>query len=308
MAKGRERTRRRRPLKPSEESIRDLVVFADTHSACYGGLCPPEGFTLDNGDGEHEPGHYTPTYTQRYMHSYFRDCWKTHVPAITCGRPLFVVHDGDIVDGDHHGTVRTITRNSATQQKIAVNLLRPVMEHRQVDGRMWIVRGTEAHAGHEGCSEESIGRALGVRAFGDPPNEIYTRWRLRKKLLGGKYTVDLQHHITPAGSTQARGNAMSAEMTESMVSAATWPEHYQADDVIVRAHGHTCDVRERPWHKGMRYGVTLPAWQAFTPFVRKASRIGRVGVPEIGMVVITAQDDGVKVTPLVAPLFQPEAE
>ena len=55
---------------------------------------------------------------------------------------IITVFNGDLNDGDHHDTPQIISRNEATQLKIAVEATKPLVE---LSDKVFVVRGTEVH-------------------------------------------------------------------------------------------------------------------------------------------------------------------
>ena len=130
-------------------TIRNIVVISDTHCGCRVGLCHKDGAALDDG------GRYAPSRLQRKVFGMWEEFWGERVPRAVKREPFIVVHNGDAIDGVHHGSTTQISHNILDQVGLAENLLRPIVE--KCEGRYYHIRGTEAHVGKSGTHE--IGRA-----------------------------------------------------------------------------------------------------------------------------------------------------
>jgi hypothetical protein len=73
-----------------------------------------------------------------------------------------VLSNGDLVDGDHHGTPQIITRDPAVQFWVAKAAFAPVLTLNPDEAV--IVRGTETHVGKGASAEESFARWLRSRS------------------------------------------------------------------------------------------------------------------------------------------------
>jgi hypothetical protein len=133
---------------------RDVVaVISDTHIGSTVGLCPPT-VALDDG------GQYLANPAQRWLWERWEIFWlAANGTKPRGGGKRWAIHLGDVTEGDHHNTSQIITRNRATQMGLAIEVLEPVA--RWAD-RLFIVRGTAAHASEAGAMEEAffIGAAV----------------------------------------------------------------------------------------------------------------------------------------------------
>ena len=130
--------------------INNLVIIADTHFACKLALCPPT-VTLDEGG----------TYHISRFQEAILECWNSFhdewVPRVTRCEPFILVLNGDGIDHRHHGATTLITNNLADQQKIAYEMLKPVVDKAEV---YYHIRGTEAHSGPSGEEEEKLAKSF----------------------------------------------------------------------------------------------------------------------------------------------------
>lgn len=219
---------------------------------------------------------YRPSALQRKIYAYWREFWDEFVPEATRGEPYAIVHNGDAIDGVHHGSTSQISHNLVDQSNIAFRLLEPLVELAQ--GRYYHIRGTEAHVGQSGVEEERLARRLG--AIPDTDGK-YARWDLRKRV--GKGMVHLLHHVGATGSVAYEATAVHKELVETILHAALWNQ--TIPDMIVRSHRHRLMKTEIPSWRGRSVAIVTPCWQAKTPFVWKIPG-GRLSTPQFGGIVI----------------------
>jgi UDP-2,3-diacylglucosamine pyrophosphatase LpxH len=221
------------------------------------------------------------------------------VPKNTNGEPYYLVHNGDVVDGVHHNSTTQFTHNITDQKAIAVKILKPIVEKcREMGGKYYHIRGTDAHAGVNGCDEEAVAKEL--RAV--PRDGQFARFELWKRL--GKGLIHFTHHIGGTSSSRYESTAVLTELTESFSESARWRE--QPPDMIVRGHRHRFVQVEIPSANTVATGVVVPGWQLKSGFVFKGG--GRVSQPQIGGILISATKAGVFVRSKVWPIARPQEE
>jgi hypothetical protein len=256
------------------KDLNNLVVVSDLHSGCRLSLCPPEGARLDDG------GTYLPSPFQRKLWKYWRIFWDEFVPEATRKEPYGTVINGDIVDGVHHRSTTQISQNLEDQAEIAYQIIQPIADKCQ--GRLWMIRGTEAHVGQSGVEEERLGKRLGAVPNKEGQHARYELW----KQVGPK-VVHLLHHIGSTGSQAYEATAVHKELVESFAESARWGR--KAPDVIVRSHRHrhieTTIATGDAHNTGRAIAVVTPAWQGKTPFSWKIPG-ARLSTPQFGGIVI----------------------
>lgn len=267
-----------------KRSVNNLVVVSDQHMICRLGLFPSKfRLKLDSG------GWYAPSRLQKIVWGWWEEFWKEWVPDVTRGEPYSVAIGGDAVDGGaHHGNTTHISANTDDQERLALEVLKPVAE-RAV--RFFMLRGTEAHAGQSGCDEESLARQL--KAVPDGEGH-HARWRLRLRV--GHGLVDLAHHIGTTGSMAYETSAIQKELEQIYVEAARWGE--EPPDVVIRCHRHTnAETRIRVMKKvngrrvqGFATSCTTPGWQLKTPYAWKVPG-GRRARPQFGGTLVRCGDE-----------------
>lgn len=273
---------KRRAKSVKTEEIRNLVVISDTHCGCRLGLCPIDGAGLDDG------GMYLPSKFQQWMWGKWLEFWNDFVPNATRGEPYAVVHNGDVVDGVHHGSTTQISNNLEDQGEIAYRIMKPIVD--ACEGRYYHIRGTEAHVGKSGVEEERLAKRLNAI-----PNEDgqYSRYELWKRV--GPKLIHLLHHVGTTSSAGYEATAVHKELVETLAETAMWGD--EPPDMLVRSHRHRYIQTGIPGGRhddgvtGARYSVVTPGFQGKTPFAWKIAGARR-SQPQFGGIVIRYSDDG----------------
>lgn len=241
----------------------------------------PSGIQLDGG------GRYMPSDFQQKLWSLWQEFWTEWVPQVTRGEPFDLVHNGDALEGCHHGSTTQISHNLEDQQRIAEAVLAPVVELcKRSGGTYYHIRGTEAHVGKTGEFEERLARTLGAKPNGEGQ---YARWDLWKRVGSDKGPlVHLLHHVGTTGSAAHEASAVNAELTAEYVEAARWGR--QPPDFIVRSHRHRSIAVDLNSARGYAAAIVTPAWQGRTPFTWKIPG-ARISEPQVGGVLIRQGDE-----------------
>lgn len=190
---------------------------------------------------------------------------------------LICVYNGDIYDGQHHGTTQTVSGNPEVQSYIADELFRIP---RALSPRQFVIRGTEAHAGASGSNEE--GFAKGIQAEGDPATGTWSWWHLRLAVHGVR--LDFQHHGRMGQRPWTESNVVN------LLAAQIFYEHARRamphPHLAIRSHYHRCG------DSGEAHPVRViqtPAWQLKTAY---AHRVAAESIADVGGLIITIQPNG----------------
>ncbi len=262
--------------------VRNLVVISDTHCGCRLGLYNPDNpIKLDDG------GYYRPSEFQMKMWALWRTFWDEWVPTVTKGEAYDIVHNGDVIDGVHHGSTTQVSHNINDQKRIAIALLRPEVEKSwRMGGRYFHIRGTAAHVGQSSINEDEVAEALGAVPNGDGQYARYDLWK-RVGTPDGPL-VHLLHHIGTTSSAAHEASAVNAELTAEFVEAGRWGR--MPPDFIVRSHRHRSIAVDINTGRGYAAAIVTPAWQGKTPFVWKVPG-ARLAEPQFGGVMIRQGDE-----------------
>ena len=259
------------------ERIKNIIAISDTHFGCKLGLCP-DVVTLDEG------GTYHSSALQKIVWSKWNQFWNEWVPEVTKKEPYYIVHNGDIIDGVHHGATTLITNNIKDQSKIAIQVMRPILDMSNCKG-YYQIRGTEVHVGKSACDEETIAKELGAI-----PDDIenYARWELWLRFGINNNLVHFAHHIGTTSSSAFESTAPMKEYIDACVEAGRWGD--ETPDCIVRSHRHRNIQVTIPTKTGYGISLVTPGWQLKTPFVYRVA-MGRSSNPQIGGCIIREGDE-----------------
>lgn len=242
-----------------------VAYISDLQTNSTIGICPPV-VNLDDG------GTYHASRLQRQLWNDYQDFIDRAQSAKSNGE-LYVIVNGDIHDGDHHNTSQIISRNPATMQNIAADVLEPVAK---IADKMFLVRGTEAHAGKSASLEEDIAKDFDFQKNGNKRSW----WQLYAEFRG--YTHDIAHHTSMGSTPQGRGNAANKLATETIFEYANRGQ--RPPNFVIRAHVHRY---ADSFDNYITRAIILPCWQYRTAFIH---RINAGKLPSIGGVLCEIED------------------
>lgn len=277
-----------------KRAVKTVIAISDTHFGCRFGLCPPDGVELDGG------GVYVPSRFQKVVWGWWEEFWGEWVPQITKGEPYVVVHNGDVVEGVHHGATTQISHCLGDQGALAVKVLKPIFE--KCEGRYYSIRGTASHVGPSSIEEERVAKAIGAIPNKDGQHARFELW---KKL--GSHLIHFLHHIGTTSSSAHESSAVNAELTAEFVESCRWGE--QPPSVIVRSHRHRAIEVRLPTSAGYATAVVTPAWQLKTPYVFRVAG-GRLSPPQLGGIAIKldSEDNHIYTSSFVKHISRDEPE
>ena len=276
--------------KKSTAATTIIAVTSDQHCGGTTALCPPQ-VSLDDG------GHYTASKAQRWLWQGWHTYWD-RVEALRDQHKakLVAVFNGDMTDGDHHGTTQILSGNP-TAQAAVVNEVMSVPYALAPDHFLFI-RGTEAHVGKSAAFEERI--ALGLKKDGRPvimDTETGTARHWHKAIDIDGVTIDFTHHGRMGQRPWTRGN------TVNLTAFQIWTEHHLAGrtppHLAVRSHMH------QYWDTANAYPtrvIQTASWQLATAFVHKV--VAESSLADVGGLILMVRDGVLSVEPV---LFKPSA-
>jgi hypothetical protein len=204
-----------------------LAITSDLHANSTIGLCPNERIRLDDG------GYYEPSKVQAWLWENWLDYWREVAAERDRQKArLWNLFNGDLFEGtSHHGTTQVVSSHPEPQSYIADRVFSVPRALRPE--RVFVVRGTEAHVGPSGASEEAFARS--IKAEQDPGSKRWSWWHLRLEVFGVR--IDAQHH----GRTGARPWTRSTGA--STLAAEIFYEHAARGiphpHLAIRSHKHT---------------------------------------------------------------------
>ena len=265
-----------------------VAVVSDVHAGSTVAVCPPE-ISLDDGGG------YVASKAQQWLWQNWLAFWATAgETADRLNADLYVVFNGDVTEGDHHGTRQILSGNPNAQAAVVDACMRPVLA--LAPARLAFIRGTEAHVGKSAAYEERIARGLekdGRPVIADPDTGTASWWHLRMDIHG--HRLSFAHHGRMGQRPWTRGNVVLNLAAEIFYEHAARAETPPA--LAIRSHLH------RYFDTGSAHPVRViqtPAWQLSTAFIH---RIAPDSLADIGGVLITVEPGR---SPIVDPvLFKP---
>lgn len=253
------------------------------------GICPPK-ITVKDG-GTYEPNEY-----QRTLQKFWKHFWGVFVPGEIAGaEKVVLVINGDVLDGVHHDTVNILTNSWAVQEQAAARQIRSIYDLCPVKiDETLMVKGTEAHVGPDGESEDRIAERLRIIKEGEQLD--YQLWINVDNVL-----FQFAHHIGTTSSAAYESSGPMRELVAAMVEAAQWGA--KVPRVVVRSHRHRFIEVPIPSQYGRIRCVITPGWQCRTPFVE---RIDRMRMPHIGGVIFLVEGDRCQVIEKIYPMPKPK--
>lgn len=246
------------------------AITSDQHCGSTLGLCSPEGVSLDDG------GWYMPSEAQRALYSCWMDYWAQVALKVGKDDRLYVVVNGDLLDGDHHNTPQIISKNlPATQHRIALDVFELPLSLRP--SAFFVIRGTEVHVGKSAGNEEALAEALGAE---QTPGGNYSWWHLEVESNGVR--MDFAHHGRMGQRPWTKMGGVSTLAAEIMLSCV---EHESPiPDLVLRSHYHRWADSDENYRTRV---IQLPGWQLSTGYVY---RIAPRSIPSIGGLIVTCED------------------
>lgn len=257
-----------------------LVALSDLHIGSTVALCPPR-VQLDDG------GYYSASRAQRWIWGKWKLAWE-RVAELSAGHDLWVVINGDIVDGDHHDSHQIFMRSPEEQMSLAISILEPVVRSA---AHLFIVRGTSAHVGQRGWAEEKI--ADDLDAEGDKVSGTSSWWHLLLDCEGVLF--DIAHHTTGGMLPWTSPNSMNRLAAQTIISYAQSGD--RIPDVVIRSHKHKYK------NSGDNYPVQaigLPSWSLATEYIH---RLKPGTLSDIGLVAFICDNKKYSYHPLI---FRPK--
>jgi hypothetical protein len=263
------------------------VVFAftgDQHCGSTVALCPPT-IKLDDG------GFYSASRAQQWLWERWLTFWA-RVDAVRTlhDADLYLGFNGDMTDGDHHGTTQILSGNSVSQAAVVNAAL--AIPLKLSPNKIWVIRGTEAHVGKSASNEEKI--ADGLRRNGDPivideATETSSHWHARIEIDGVR--LDLAHHGRMGQRPWTKPNVVANLAAEIFYNhAANGIPH---PHLAIRSHMHqfvdTHDIHP------VRV-IQMPAWQLATAFIH---RIAPGAIADVGGIIVVIKDGSFFVEPII---------
>ena len=228
-----------------------VVVAADLHVGSTVAICPPDVRLPD--------GNYVQlNEVQKWLWSCWCDAWrqiwqmKRNLKA-----HLYLVLNGDLVEGDHHDTYQLMTRNEGWMVQTAAHLLRGPAK---LADDLFVVEGTFAHVGQQGGLDGQVGYLLDAHT---DPRGRYS-WAHLLLMTDNDVLFDFRHHGSMGQLPHTRSNALNRILME--VVWARTQQGQRPPDVIVRSHTHRyADTGDN--YKAQAFST--PCWKVTDDYVHQ---------------------------------------
>jgi len=263
-----------------------LAVVSDLHCGSSTALCPPT-VTLDDG------GVYAASKAQRWLWESWLVFWRR--AASLCKQHnarLIFVHNGDLTEGEHHGTTQILSGNPTAQADVVNAAMKAPLALKP--GALFFLRGTAAHVGKSACYEERVADGLmrdGRPVVGDPETGTASWWHLKMEIEGVR--LDFAHHGRMGQRPHTRGsiaNLLAFQIYTEHCLRGEPPPH-----IAVRSHMH------QYWDTANAYPTRLiqtASFQLATEYVHRI--VPESALADIGGVLLLIKHGTLTVEPVLA--------
>lgn len=241
-------------------SIQLLVIVSDIHQGSIYSVMPDE-FELNTGQIVRPANPL-----QNWLGEKWKEVWR-QVDEYCGSDERAVVINGDVTEGNHHGTKDLWAVDEQDHADAAIDMLRPIVERSSV---AMFTEGTECHTKKwEHYVAEKLG---GVR----DPNTGYAAWQRADITVHGMRCI-MAHHISTTSREYLRASRLSIAHGNEIIAAVKAGE--VPPMVYGAAHCHIFDV----YCNDRQTTFTTPSWQGLTRYGRKVVPSARL---EVGAVVL----------------------
>lgn len=199
-----------------------LVATSDTHAGGETAIMPgpvelPRGAT------------YSPGPLQTQLFQWHTEAWDQIEAERDRLRArgyesveIGVLHNGDLVEGDHHDTAELVSRHPGIEHQIARDVLDDIAA-RGID-HWWFTHGTESHTGKAGSREEGVVKAFregghNVHSHPDTGKPVAFQWDV--EVMGWRFQAT--HHGNIGRTPRTKGSLIALR------AADLWMDHQLND-------------------------------------------------------------------------------
>jgi len=254
-----------------------VAVVSDIHCGSTLAMVPPEGVRLDDG------GTYHPSKAQTWLWKCWTDFWET-VREARKKADLYIIYNGDLYEGDHHRTTQIMSANPETQDYLSDRVFG--VPRSLTPNYEFVVRGTEAHVGVAGATEEAFARREleqhKINVVKDQNVGTHSWWHLRAEING--VLIDAQHHGKFGRLPWTGPNAVLQQAAHVFMECAR--SGIRHPDIAIRSHMHRYGDSYKAQPTRL---IQTPAWQLKTAFAHK---VAPNSPPDIGGLIVTIEPDG----------------
>jgi hypothetical protein len=237
--------------------------LADTHSGSTVGLMLPEKMPLVDG------GYYTPSFPQDIIWKQFEEDIRI-TKKLRRNKNLFVVVNGDPVEGLHHSLLGVISPRVIDHESAHVRVMKYALKKVGFDAaagdKIFYVGGTPSHCGRGNISTNRISAVLKAEPK-DLKREIF--WHGVLKLYVNGVCMIYGHQVFSASSrTWLWENNVRYFLKSYLMDCVG--DGVDVPDYMVGAHRHRyVDSGDVIWKKWRARGIITPSYQGKTDWVYK---------------------------------------
>lgn len=223
---------------------------------------------------------YLPSKAQTWIWESWCEFWGTAFAlAKDAKAETWCVYNGDLFEGSHHGTTQIISEHPEPQAYVASRIFGVPLAFKPK--RTFVVRGTEAHVGPSGATEEFF--AARVNAEKNADTGRWSWWHLLLEVHGCR--LDFQHHPSTRGSLP-----WTRPQAAQRLAFRIWSEHALRNlpypHLAFRSHLH---VHADSGNVYPTRAIITPAWQLKTSH---AHRVASDSIADIGGVLVLIEPTG----------------
>ena len=232
-----------------------LVSLSDMHSGGSTALFPDYQMVFNHANQPALP--INPNPKQSAMYKHWVHCAQ-EVKRIGKGKRLIIVHNGDAIDGFHHGTIQLMVSNEAHQSQIHIALMDDFLKacgfSRKNGDEIHYTSGTESHTN---WAEYGISQHFQDAQYHD---EL-------KMTVNGR-EVWYTHHGANAGKGANEGNGHRNWLRDIYYDCLKWGT--PPPDMVITSHFHKASYQAFiDGYRHTLHGQILPSWQFKTRYAHR---------------------------------------
>ena len=248
------------------------------HSGSTTALFPGHEMTFKH--GKDDAITVKPTAQQSAMFEHWTKC-ADEVKRLSIGKRIILVHNGDAIDGNHHGTIQIITANPKHQTEIHIDLMEFFLSRCGFSP----ANGDELHY-TSGTESHTEWNEYGIKEHFDFMDAQY--WDELKVTVNG-VEIWWTHHGANAGKGTNEGNGYRNWLRDiywDCLKGGTKPPN-----VIVTSHFHKSLYQTYVQsYDHTLHGMILPSWQMKTRYAHRVAPFQRNDIG-LGMFEVSAAGD-----------------
>lgn len=251
-----------------------LAVLSDLHAGGSTAIFPDHQMQLTVGNRE-------PGYAQKIIRGQWLEVGE-NIRKRRQKRRLIIVMNGDMVDGDHHGSVESFSTQQADQVAIANELIDEFLGMVQYNpnkgDKLYFTKGTEAHSGHQSQAEEQIAENFDAIPFIPATTDIPARrlhYQVKLRINGVRFNI--QHEGATIGNRPWTADNGLYYLLKSKWLSHMMGEHALADWYIY-SHRHQYMQATYEPNPAIKINARItPSWQFRTSYGEKFAEMDKVG-------------------------------